>query len=382
VHRDAATSPELAGMVLEQLERAYERLVRVLRLPSPLPDGTLGGSAAFDVHLVADSDTVQLIADPPRPRRWDSASGFCRLGVRDPTLASRSATLCIGEAIALALDAAETPHARRAYATELWWITGSPTDRDLDAIDELQSHPERSIWPRDLGGPSTEGSALLVDYLDVHGSAFGPAGFGAALFAASATKTAPVAREWDNEPDLFDVLRHTLDERSNKLAALVNDLAVSRAFLGTRDDGTHLPWLAWAGDFGRVRFDWVLPFASLPRRVAATRPIDALGSIYVWVSLDGAPRDTTLGFRMEWEPPSAFVWTLVRIDRDGNELSRVDVPFQDRVTEVEQRVTQLDDAAAVIVVGTNLGGIDLAHPFDPDWAPFEPHGCTVYVARL
>jgi hypothetical protein len=33
-------------------------------------------------------------------------------------------------------------------------------------------------------------------------------------------------------------------------------------------------------------------------------------------------------------------------------------------------------------VGTNLGGVDLAHPFDPDFEPFEPHGFTVYLAEL
>jgi hypothetical protein len=34
------------------------------------------------------------------------------------------------------------------------------------------------------------------------------------------------------------------------------------------------------------------------------------------------------------------------------------------------------------LVGTNLEGIDLAHPFDPDIAPFEPHSATVYLVRL
>jgi len=31
----------------------------------------------------------------------------------------------------------------------------------------------------------------------------------------------------------------------------------------------------------------------------------------------------------------------------------------------------------VLVVGTNLGGIGPSYPFDPDFAPFEPHGALV-----
>ena len=50
------------------------------------------------------------------------------------------------------------------------------------------------------------------------------------------------------------------------------DFAVARAFVGARDDGQHLPGLSWSSGFGRVRFDWVVPFSSLPRRVAIKPP--------------------------------------------------------------------------------------------------------------
>jgi len=29
-----------------------------------------------------------------------------------------------------------------------------------------------------------------------------------------------------------------------------------------------------------------------------------------------------------------------------------------------------------------MGGVDLAHPFDPDLDPFEPQSCTVYFASM
>jgi hypothetical protein len=78
----------------------------------------------------------------------------------------------------------------------------------------------------------------------------------------------------------------------------------------------------------------------------------------------------------------SFQWQLVKLSESGVELGRVDVPFQERGRDAEARVTGLEGAAAVLVVGTNLEGIEVAHPFDPDIAPFEPHGVTVYFARL
>jgi hypothetical protein len=116
--------------------------------------------------------------------------------------------------------------------------------------------------------------------------------------------------------------------------------------------------------------------------VAATRPIEPTGSIYVWLDLDELDLGSVVGFQATWERPVAFKWSLVRVDKDGVELSRIDVPFQERASSVEARATELEAAAALLIVGTNMGGVDLAHPFDPDTGPFEPHGCLIYLAKL
>jgi hypothetical protein len=60
----------------------------------------------------------------------------------------------------------------------------------------------------------------------------------------------------------------------------------------------------------------------------------------------------------------------------------VNAPFVERGTSIEQNLADLEGVQALMVVGTNLGGVDLAHPFDPDLSPFEPHGCTVYLTKL
>jgi len=181
---------------------------------------------------------------------------------------------------------------------------------------------------------------------------------------------------------VFDILRHSVDEDTVKLASLFGDYAVSRAFLGDRDDGTHPPYAEWAGAFARPRYDWVLKFSSLPRRVRASRPLEPTGIELVWVDLDEVPLGTSLGFEAEWEAPVAFKWRLISLDSRGREMARVDVPFQERGRSSEGRVVNLLDVRAVLAIGINMGGVDLAHPFDPDLDPFEPQSCTVYFASM
>jgi len=104
--------------------------------------------------------------------------------------------------------------------------------------------------------------------------------------------------------------------------------------------------------------------------------------MYVWLQLDRPIDDLTLGFQAEWEAPVAFSWVLVRVDAQGRELSRVYAPVPQRGTQTDQRMVDFTGTAAVLVAGTNVGGVDPNHPFDPDVVPFEGHGCTVYLTAL
>jgi hypothetical protein len=388
VHLDARSpaSAELALTELGALEQAYEKLVFALDLPAPLPDRGAGDSDALDLYLSSDTtrgDSLDVIPDSPIVSGFDQTPAHCLLAgaLNTADSARRAATLCVAEAILLRLDAGETPHLRRAIATELWLSIGKPTSADFQALDDVQANPERAVVRRDRDEDSG-GAAVFFEYLEQARAAAAPGTLSAALLALGAGKTPGTRLFWDNEPDLLDVLRHTLHEDRPAVAALWGDFAVSRAFLGTRDDGQHLPKLAWAGNFGRVRFDWLVKFSSLPRRLAATRPIEPSGAFYTWLDLDQVPAGAVLWFHANWEAPAPFKWALVRVDKDGVELSRIDVPFQERGSEVEARVTNLDNAAAVLVVGTNLGGVDLAHPLDPDFSPFEGQRCTIYLSKL
>jgi hypothetical protein len=296
-------------------------------------------------------------------------------------LLERSATQCVAEAIALRLDAGETPHLRRAYATYLWLASGEPTSLDLQAIDELQSQPHLPTSARDLSATSSA-AAMTFEYLESKRGVAGPGVLATGLLALSASRTGGSAWFWNNEPDTLDVLRHSLGNNRTAFASLLGSLTVARAFLGDRDDGSHWPAMAWTGAFGKIRFDWSIPFSTLPRRVASTRPIEPTGAFYLWLDLDDVPLGAALAVHAEWEHPVPFKWEIVRVDKAGHELSRLDVPYQETGTSFEQRVVGLEAAAGLIVAAVNVGDTEINYPFDPDIAPFEGQRCTVYLAKL
>lgn len=381
VHAAEGVDPARALDALGALERAYERLVWALDLPAPRDDDGRGGSDALDLYLIdgARDGPLDVRNDLAVGQSWDSASSFCVLDADQGSL-ERAATLCVGEAIGRRLDAAETPHTLRAYATHLWWVSGSPTTRDLDAVDRIQLEPERAVAKGALDA-SAEGAALFFEYLEAAWGLGAPARLGTSLVALSANSTPARAFRWNNEPDTWDVVRESVGGLP-AFAGLMSDFSVSRAFLGDRDDGTHFPSLEWPGWFGSPRFDWTLTWSSLPRRVLLSRPVEPTGAAYLWLGLDGVALGSVLGFQAECESPAPFAWSLVRVGRDGRELGRLQVPFQEAAPKVEQRLTNLETAAGVVIVGTNLGGISAAFPFDPDIFPYEPHSCAVYLVRL
>ena len=381
VHRATGVQPDVALAGLDAIERAYERLVLALGLPAPLPDYGRGASDALDLYLERSSGAELAVGYDEVPGDFDRAAAFCVVPALAPPLLDRAATQCVAEAIALRLDAGETPDLRRAYAAHLWLSTGAPTSLDLQAIDELQSQPQVATAARELSTRSTA-AALMFEFLESKRGTAGPGVLATGLLSLSASRTSGNAWLWNNEPDTLDVLRHSLGNNRAAFASLLGSLTVSRAFLGDRDDGTHWPAMAWTGAFGKIRFDWSIRFSSLPRRVASTRPIEPTGALYLWLDLDEVPLGAALAVQAEWEHPVPFKWEIVRVDKDGRELGRLDVPYQEAGSSFEQRVVGLEASAGLIVAAVNVGDTEINYPFDPDIAPFEGQRCTIYLAKL
>ncbi len=380
VHRAAKADALRAIAWLGALESAYERIVLCLGAPGPLDDSNHGGGPALDMYLEHDDRALVMGVDesPPTVAR-DRAAGFCVAGDQ-AELVERAASLCVSEAVALRLDASESPFARRALATELWLHAGFPTSSDTRIIDDAQAEPERAVAARDLSRLEG-GGALLFEYLGTTRGRGAGADAALATYALSAGPPSPPDARWVNEPDVLDVLRATFGPTPSDVARFYADFSLARAFIGTRDAELAWPLLRWTGNFGRVRFEWSVPLSSLPRRLSPARPIEPTGSTYLWVALDGGATSGTIAFQADWEPPVSFRWVLALVAADGHVVRRIDVPYLERETHVERVVGELGGAAGLLIAGTNLGGLGPTYPFDPDFEPFEPHGYTVYLAR-
>jgi len=402
VHAPAGTDAEVMRTALADLEQADAALVHVLGLPRPLSDGALGGGPGFDLYLVdrvvsadwqpAAGEAVQLDRwcvtgrDDPRAIGWDRASAFTLL---DRMAAPPASGGCVrknlvargyASAIRLGIDAAESVESREAAAAYLAGMVAPCPTVSAELIDDFQAHPERALTRSgDVAGPAA--AMAFHWFVDFALGAGAPGVLSTALLAIGSQKTPASSLRWFDEPDPFDALRGALSAKQPPKTAgdLLLDFAVARLFFGDRDDGTHLD-SGWAGSFGRVRFEWSTPWRSLPRRLAPSRPVDPTGSTYLWIDLTGAPAGASLAMHVEWEPPVVFRWAVVRVKRDGSEASRVLVTAQERSTFAERNVEHLEGLAGLAIVGTNVGDIDLTHPFDPDETPYEPHGYVLTLA--
>lgn len=397
VHAERKLTGELLEGYLHALEEARELLVGALGLPAPLAD-TLGPSPGLDLYLQAApgaeaSDALQVLGDAPLPGS-DRSAAFCRARPLRGELRRQSVT-CVAEALQLGLDAAETPFLRRAIAAYLWHTVGGRSNADWLGIDSFQANPQLSFLGRERTRES-EGAALFFHFLDRRLGSRRRGVLPAALVQMSRRVTASGPQpdagaasrvqwprgQWNNEPDSLDVLRRAFVERSQTFDDFLLDFAVWRAFLGSRDAGSNAPELLWLGDAGRVRFEWALKTSSLPRRVAPLRPIEPLGTTYLWLEVDRVTLGKTLAFQAEWELPAALRWTVVAVDASGQPVQRYDLPYVQNATSAERTIENQQDAAAFLIVGTSVGGVDLAHPIDPDHEPLEPHGFTVYLAEI
>jgi hypothetical protein len=383
VHAAVGASAAVLPDALQAFEEAYERVVLALGLPAPLGDADAGGNDSLDWYLTEPGAALRVAQEALLPGRMDAAAVFCSGGAAGGELTRRQATLCVAEALASALDAGEGSDARSALALELWWITGSKTALDVQLVDDTQRHPEAALARDDAARDGAAGHfAMLLDMLETTRSAASPGVLSASMFSAAGSRTPVTSARYDNEPDVFDVIRHSMDEELSRYADLLVDFSLRRALTGDRDDGTRLPSFEFAGSFARQHFDWVIPFSTLPRRVLSGVPVAQSGTQLIWLELDDAPIGAAVGFRAEWEAPVAFKWRILLIDREGREVRRLDVAFQERATSADARVLRLDGAKAILIAGVNLGGVELAHPFDPDVAPFEPAACTVYLVSM
>lgn len=398
VHTTPTTPAWAARSTLRAAEAALAGY-RALGLPMPLADGARGGTPAWDVYLGApDVYTAAPTADvytpaadvyagagvtlpdpETEPRPLDEAAAFTRLPEPatwgcdlDFEVARRAA-----EAILFRLDAGAERGMVAAASSYLASIVAPCAAVETPAVDAFQAEPHRAITdPRP--GPA-QGALLFPMYLEENGGSGDPGRLITSLFAIASQRSDPASPTWQNEPDTFDALRSSLRFRRGSLDDLLLAFAVDRAFVGDRSDGQHLDATDLYGKAGRVFFEWSVPYASLPRRLAPARPLEPTGATYLWLDLAAAPKDAEITFVADWELPAVLRWSIVKVDKTGAEAGRIDAAGVFGATHVERTVVLREELAGLIVVGAFTGSLDRSLPFDPDVAPFMPHSYEVTI---
>jgi hypothetical protein len=382
VHAAAGATPEGVTRALAAAEATFAAL-RALRLPAPLPDGGRGGTMALDLYLGAALRAAAHAEAIPATAAFDRASAFATLPAapEGPRCAFESAVArVIAEAALLGIDAAEAASTLAAQASWLAQLTAPCAPLALAAIDRYQRRPDRALLappPSERGPIELAGSMVLPWYLDDAYGTWRPGAVFTALVAVGAQESDRAAPFYQNEPDVFDVLRDVMPARDKTLGELQIEVAVARAFMGDRSDGAHLLDSEWLGRYGRVRFEWSIAWSELPKRVAAAYPLEPSGAGYIWLDLAGAFVESELTFVADWEATNVFEWALVRVDAEGREISRqlTGGVFGEHRATLSLR--DLTGTAAILVVGTNLGSDDRSRPYDPDVGSPRPAGYQV-----
>ncbi|MBX3225694.1 MAG: hypothetical protein KIT84_31045 [Labilithrix sp.] len=374
--RDAPAAPA----ALAAFERTWPVLTGALALPRPELDPM---TLAHDVFLVDGENETLLEARDVRSN-VDRGRGFtlldrrmragCNLDAAAATAVARASLLGVA-------PATEEPTARAQARYFAQLAVPCAVAYDADAFATFQSQPERPFADAGADARFADGAAAFWSRVDW---AYGrtPGAIPRATWALHPTTTPVGARRWMNEPDTFDVLRLSF-KNALSTGSTVNDLwldfGVARAFLGAADDGLHQPELRTLGEAGRVPVAWDIPWPNEPRRLAPRVPVAPTGAAYLVVRRAGAKPGARLRAEIEWEEHALFRWAFVKLDERGRELGRVVIPTQERATEAQMTLVDLDAVDRVMLVGVNVG--DPAYAFDPDDGPLEPHGWLVTIAE-
>ncbi len=253
---------------------------------------------------------------------------------------------------------------------------------DVHASDDTASvDRERPVAPSHEDALFSKGASLVWNRLDWAFSR-SPGALVTATWALHPTMTALGATRWNDEPDTVDVLRESFKgalHTKSTVDDLWLDLAIARAFVGSADDGLHVPELRTVSDLGRLPVDWEIPWPNAPRRLSPKGPVYPTGASYVIVRREGARPSSRLRVEIDWEEHALFRWAFVKLDARGFELGRVVIPTTERATEARMTLVDLQHVDRVMLVGVSVG--DPAYRFDPDDEVWEPHGWLLTIAE-
>ncbi len=378
IHAATGTTEQAVVQALATAERAM-RLFRGLGLPPPMPDGSRGGSSAFDVYLGSPS---QLAPDPFVAPNFGSRAhvdpvpasvGFDRPASYATVFPGRPGPACgfdsdiarvVSQGMILAIDGGIQEGLLAAHSSWLAHAAAPCAPLALEAIDRVQRRPDLAIVA--ASADSLSGNMLFPWFLD---DVYGTGTHGAvmtALFATSCQLTPSGNRFYVNEPDTFDALRQVTLDRQMNFGELLIEYAIARAFMGDRSDAAHLVDVDWLDTLGRVRFEWAFGWKDLPKRVAPAYPLEPTGAAYIWVDLADKPANAEALIVADWEATHVFQWAVVRMDESGREIGRHLLGGIFGEAQAQLQLRDLSETAALLIVGTHEGNDDRSRAYDPE----------------
>lgn len=298
---------------------------------------------------------LTVAVDPAPSRGFERARARC-----DGGAATRANALsCVARATLLEIAPRTLPSLAAGFAA---YVASELADGDEGFLAQARAArtPERGF----LDAALEPAAAFVFERLGARAepSRRVPSVWTALLLAPS--RAPPRNASWNPEPDFFDVLRSSFSGPSRSWGVFFAELAEVR-FESARPD------LAWD-----------IESSTLPRNLVLPEPLWPTGSAYVRVGLDESTRRAGLALRTYCERGPTYVWSMLRVDDRGRVLGRVLLPIRDGSETAEGSLRELQDAQAVIVIGTSLGGQGPSIPFDPDLGSPEPHACEVVLNRL
>ena len=349
--------------VVASAERAWDVAVDVFDLPPPDRDPRTN---TYDIFLEphVEGGVRTLASSRDAGSSVDRASAFTLLDAR---LDGSSRAHAIARGVFRAISFRVAPATSETTAeSETTALADLVVPEAAEHNSFFESRPERAVcdaWPDapQVATPFARDASFFYSWLD-DTYANAPGGFTRALWALTPTTTPVGASRWTNDPDTFDVLRMTFKVPPGYGDFLL-DFAIARAF------DTNVP----------ARRDWEIDWPVHPRRLAPALPIAPTGSSILLIRHAGAAPGSRLRIEATWEEHAAFHWGAVKLDAHGALLGRVAIPGQDKGTDAQITLDNLDGVGAILLVAVNAGD-DLV-PLDPDAAVSEPHGYLVTVAQ-
>ncbi len=222
----------------------------------------------------------------------------------------------------------------------------------------------RPLPPKTEPAPSTilVSSAAFYEWLDERASD-GRLRAPHSFLALSPTSTPEANDRWNDDPDLFDVLRES-----------------TRGLFGTGTvlGSTLLRYAEHGVETGTLAATWAIPFPTAPRRLLGD-PLRVGGAGVISIDapspLDGG-RPPTLRVEANWESPAEMQVSALVETKEGS-FHRVEIAGMSRAMNAQGTVVETANAKRIHIVVAYTG--EWYAPLDPD-LEFSDRGYAVSLA--